>query len=58
MAPKKPTAEELAAAKPIVSSLVKKDLKQIKEYAAAVSKALKGPGIAAMRICECCVQVS
>jgi hypothetical protein len=58
MAAKKPSAADLSAAKPVVSSLVKKDLKQIKDYAASVSKALKQPGMAAMRICECCIQVS
>ena len=56
--PKRPTAEELAPAKTALTSLVKKDLKQIKDYAAAINKSLKDPGLAAIRICECCVQVS
>jgi hypothetical protein len=55
---KKPTAEEMAPAKPAITSLVKKDLKQVREYAAAINKAMKEPSIVAMRICECCVQVS
>ena len=55
---KKPTPKELAAAKPAITSLVKMDLKQVRAYAAAINKAMKGPGIVAMRICECCVQVS
>jgi hypothetical protein len=48
----------MVAAKPAITSLVKKDLKQIKEYAAAINKSLKDPGLAAIRICECCVQVT
>ena len=55
---KKPTAESMAPAKPAITSLVKKDLKQIKDYATAINKSLKDPGLAAIRICECCVQVS
>jgi hypothetical protein len=58
MATKKPSAEEMAAAKPAITSLVKKDLKQIKDYAAAINRQLKDPGLVAIRICECCVQVS
>jgi hypothetical protein len=30
---KKPTADELAPAKPAIASLVKKDLRQIRDYA-------------------------
>jgi len=54
----KPTAEAMSAAKPAITSLVKKDLKQLKDYATAINKSLKDPGLAAIRICECCVQVS
>lgn len=56
--PKKPSAEDLAPAKNAITSLVKKDLKQIKDYASAINKSLKDPGLVAIRICECCVQVS
>jgi hypothetical protein len=55
---KKPTAEELAPAKPALTSMVKKDLQQIKDYAAALNKSIKDPSLVAIRICECCVQVS
>jgi hypothetical protein len=51
------SAASLTPAKPAISSLVKKDLKQIRDYAAAINKSLKDPGLVAIRICECCVQV-
>jgi len=52
-----PKAQDLAPAKPLVTSLVKKDLKQLKDYAAAVQKAIKSPSAAALRICECCIRI-
>lgn len=58
MAKRRITPEQMAPAKPAITSLVKKDLKQIKDYAVAINKSLKDPGLAAIRICECCVQVS
>ncbi len=57
MAKRKVTPAAMAPAKPAITSLVKKDLKQIKDYASAINKTLKDPGLVAIRICECCVQV-
>jgi hypothetical protein len=41
-----------------VSSMVKKDLASIRAQAASLKAFLKDPGVAAIRVCECCIQVS
>ena len=43
--------------KTAATALVKKDLKGIKDYAARVNQFLKDPGLRAIRICECCINV-
>ncbi len=39
-------------------SIVKMDLNQLEEYVARLDDFVKDPGMAAIRICECCVQIS
>jgi len=41
-----------------VASLVKKDLSAIRAQADRLRSFLKDPNVAAIRICECCIQVS
>jgi hypothetical protein len=41
-----------------VASLVKKDLTAIRAQADKLRTFLKDPNIAAIRICECCIQIS
>jgi hypothetical protein len=53
-APAKDTAQ---IRKTAATALVKKDLKGIKDYAARLNSFLKDPGLAAIRICECCINV-
>jgi|KBSSwiStaDraftv2_1062776.scaffolds.fasta_scaffold460027_2 hypothetical protein len=43
--------------KAAATALVKKDLKGIKDYASRLNTFLKDPGLAAIRICECCINV-
>jgi hypothetical protein len=40
-----------------VSSLVKKDIASLQAHADRLSAFLKSPGAAAIRICECCINV-
>ena len=41
-----------------VSSLVKKDIASLQAHADRLSSFLKSPGAAAIKICECCINVS
>lgn len=41
-----------------VSSMVKKDLAGIRAQADKLKVFLKDPGVAAIRVCECCIQVT
>ena len=41
-----------------VSSLVKKDIAALRAHANRLNDFLKSPGAAAIRICECCINVS
>lgn len=58
MAKKKVDAVKLAAAKPLLQSMVKKDMVQLKQYMAKVNSLLKSPEAVALRICECCIQLT
>jgi hypothetical protein len=40
-----------------VSSLVKKDIAALQAHADRLSAFLKSPGAAAIKICECCINV-
>jgi hypothetical protein len=39
-------------------SIVKMDLDQLESYVARLDQFIKDPGLVAIRICECCIQVS
>jgi hypothetical protein len=58
MPPKKVDADKLAAAKPLLESIVKKDMAQLQQYITKVNGLLKSPEAVALRICECCIQLS
>lgn len=40
-----------------ISSMVKKDIASLQAHADRLSSFLKSPGAAAIRICECCINV-
>ena len=50
--------EQLKDARPLVTSIVKKDVRQLTEYVANLNSILKDPGMVALRICECCIDVT
>ena len=52
---KKPLVKQIATKQ--VTSLVKKDLSAIRSHADRLAKFLKTPGAAAIRVCECCINV-
>jgi hypothetical protein len=58
MPPRKVDAEKLAAAKPLLQSIVKKDMAQLQQYMTKVNGLLKSPEAVALRICECCIQLT
>jgi hypothetical protein len=58
MPPKKVDAEKLAAARPLLQSIVKKDMAHLQQYITKVNGLLKSPEAVALRICECCIQIS
>ncbi|MDD5559356.1 hypothetical protein [Candidatus Methylomirabilis sp.] len=41
-----------------ISSLVKKDIASLQAHADRLTSFLKSPGAVALRICECCINVS
>lgn len=43
--------------KPIVS-MAKMDLEELRIYTKKLSEYIRQPGVAAIRICECCIDVS
>ncbi len=51
-------AVKLAAAKPLLQSVVKRDIEQINAYVSQVNSLLKSPEAVALRICECCIHIS
>jgi hypothetical protein len=53
----KASATEARLTKATATSLVKKDLQGIKDYATRLDRFLRDPGLAAIRICECCINV-
>lgn len=53
----RPKATEARLTKSSATSLVKKDLQGIRDYATRLDRFLKDPGLAAIRICECCINV-
>ncbi len=57
MAQQKLTADKLASAKPVLQSVVKRDMAQINAYVSSLNDLLKSPEAVALRICECCVHV-
>ncbi len=44
--------------KPVVTSIVKKDVNQLEAYVKNLNSILKDPGVVALRICECCINIS
>ncbi len=44
--------------KPVVTSIVKKDIKQLGAYVDNLNSILKDPGVVALRICECCIDIT
>jgi hypothetical protein len=58
MARKKVDVEKIAAAKPLLQSVVKADMVQLKTYLTKVNNLLKSPEAVALRICECCIQLT
>jgi len=39
-------------------SIVKMDLGELEKYTARLNDFLKDPGLAAIRICECCIHIT
>ena len=46
---------------PVLSSplsVIKMDMKGLRDYAARLNEFVEDPGLVAIRICECCIQIS
>ena len=58
MAPEHIDSAEFAAVRPLLQSMVKKDIAQVKHQVEEINRLLKSGDAVAMRICECCVQIT
>jgi hypothetical protein len=55
--PKKIDPAALKQVRPLVKSIVKKDVGQLTRYVAGLNSILKDPNVVALRICECCINI-
>jgi hypothetical protein len=58
MAPEHLESIELAAVRPLLQSMVKSDIAQVRNQVAEINRLLKSGDAVALRICECCIQVT
>lgn len=50
--------KEIRDYKPLVTSIVKKDVHQLRDYVDNLNSVLKDPGAVAIKICDCCINVT